>query len=187
MPRTFNHLSYEQRCRLKNMLESKTPVQTIADTLGFHRSAIYREIKRGTVDGVYSPEDSENRYQENLSHSGKEAKLSINPELAQIIADYILKDKLSPKKIAAELQKRSGDIPNAAITHNTIYNAIDNGLIPGVTRENLRSDETSVYNNGNIFLAKWLREELDIKDGDILHFEVTADKKIIFSKIEEDG
>lgn len=177
MPRAFNHFTYEQRCQLKTMLDTKTPVETIANTLGFHRSAIYREIKRGSVNGIYSPEVSENLYQEKLSHTGKEAILSSNPQLAQTIADYILKDHLSPKNIASKL--------NMAITHNTIYNAIDNGLIPGVTRENLRAKETKVFNNGTICLASWLREELDIKDGDTLHFEVTEDKRIIFTKIED--
>lgn len=178
MPRTFKHFTYEQRCQLKSMLDNKVPVETIAETLGFHRSAIYREINKGKVDGVYNPDNSEKQYQDTLSQRGRESILSANPELAQTIADYILKDHLSPKKIADRL-KTSSDTP---ITHNTIYNAIDNGLIPGVTRESLRSEETKVFNNGTICLASWLRDELDIKDGDSLHFEITEDKKIIFSK-----
>jgi IS30 family transposase len=167
------------------MLDDKVPVETIANTLGFHRSAIYREIKRGKVNGVYCPESSEERYQEHLRNCGKEAIISANPKLAQAISDYILKYHLSPKKIINALKERADEFPELPETHNTIYNAIDSGLIPGVTRDSLRSEETTVYNNGNVFLATWLREELGIKDGDTLHFEVTEDKKIIFTKIED--
>ena len=66
----------------------------------------------------------------------------------------------------------------------TIYNAIDNGLIPGVTRENLNSDITTVFNDGQIHIAKWVRNALKIKDGDKLSFEV-VNNKIIFSKANE--
>jgi IS30 family transposase len=167
------------------MLDGKVPVETIADALGFHPSAIYREIKRGKVNGIYSPENSEERYQEHLRDKGKKAIISTNPELAQAISDYILKDHLSPQKIIDALKERADEFPELPETRPTIYNAIDNGLIPGVTRDSLRSEETTVYNNGNVFLATWLREELGIKDGDTLHFEVTEDKKIIFTKIKD--
>lgn len=185
MTRTFNHFTYEQRRKLKSLLDDKTPVSAIAKELGFHRSAIYREIERGTSNGTYDPEASETRYQEHLSHSGKEAIISANPELAQAISDYILKDHLSPQKIIIALKERADEFPELPETHNTIYNAIDNGLVPNVTRENLRPEETTVFSNGQISLASWVRDELDIKDGDTLHFEVTKDKRIVFSKVKD--
>lgn len=60
----------------------------------------------------------------------------------------------------------------------------DNGLIPGVTRENLNSDITTVFNDEQIHIAKWVRNALKIKDGDKLSFEV-VNNKIIFSKANE--
>jgi IS30 family transposase len=167
------------------MLDDEISVRAIAKYLGFHQSAIYREIKRGTMNGVYNPENSEERYQNQLRKCGKEAIISANPKLAQAISDYILKDHLSPEKIIEALKERADEFPETPKSCNTIYNAIDNGLIPKITRDSLRSEETTVHNNGNVFLATWLREELGIKDGDTLHFEVTEDKKIIFTKIED--
>lgn len=180
MARTFNHLTYEQRCQIKSMLDNKTPVREIANALGFHHSAIYREIDRGKVNGIYDPEFSESKYQKHLESCGTETILSSDRELAQAIADYILKDNYSPKKIAALLQERKDEFTKAP-SFSTIYNAIDAGLIPGVTRDNLRPTETKVFNNGTICLASWVREELGIKDGDILHFEIEGGN-IVFSK-----
>lgn len=134
MAKAFSHFTYEQRCELKSMLDNKTPIIKIANTLSFSRASIYREIKRGQVNGIYTPDFS--------------------------------------------------DVP---LSRNTIYNAIDNGLIPGVTRDSLHSKETTVFNGGNIILAKWLRDELDIKDGDTLHFEISGDKKIIFLPFNTKG
>lgn len=65
----------------------------------------------------------------------------------------------------------------------TIYSAIDGGLIPGVTRESLNSYVTTMFNDGQIHIAKWVRNALDLNDGDELLFEV-VDNKIIFTKAE---
>ena len=65
----------------------------------------------------------------------------------------------------------------------TIYSAIDDGLIPGVTRESLNSYVTTMFNDGQIHIAKWVRNALDLNDGDGLLFEV-VDNKIIFTKAE---
>lgn len=65
----------------------------------------------------------------------------------------------------------------------TIYSAIDDGLIPGVTRESLNSYVTTMFSDGQIHIAKWVRNALDLNDGDELLFEV-VDNKIIFTKAE---
>ena len=63
------------------------------------------------------------------------------------------------------------------------YSAIDDGLIPGVTRESLISYVTTMFSDGQIHIAKWVRNALDLNDGDELLFEV-VDNKIIFTKAE---
>ena len=104
-------------------------------------------------------------------------------ELAEYIAKLILDEGRSPAKIINMLQEnpKYAVVPKSSAT---IYNAIDNGLIPGVTRENLNSDITTVFNDGQIHIAKWVRNALKIKDGDKLSFEV-VNNKIIFSKANE--
>ena len=69
-------------------------------------------------------------------------------------------------------------------TKTTIYSAIDDGLIPGVTRESLNSYVTTMFSDGQIHIAKWVRNALDLNDGDELLFEV-VDNKIIFTKAED--
>ena len=63
----------------------------------------------------------------------------------------------------------------------TISNAIDNGLIPNVTRQDLLPDTTTVFNNGQVHIAKWVREALGLHDGDELEFKV-VENTLIFSK-----
>ena len=44
MPRTYSHLSYEQRLRVKELLDKGTKKVDIARALGVHNATIYREI-----------------------------------------------------------------------------------------------------------------------------------------------
>ena len=145
--------------------------------LNTHVSTVYREIKRGSVNGSYDPNCADEAYQQHLSEKGPEAILSLNPQLAEHIASLILNRKLSPEKIVDELQ----EYETGSISIQTIYHSIDKGLIPGVTRESLRTDTVTVFSDGQICIAKWGRNLLDIADGDKLHFEV-IENKLIFSK-----
>lgn len=181
MGRTFKHLEYEQRLKIKEMLDMAVKKTDIARSLGVHNATIYREIERGTIDGHYDPDYAEDMYRSQLSEKGTQPLCVISPELAEYIAELILNERLSPAKIIDKLQGSSKwkVVPKSK---NTIYNAIDNGWIPGVTRESLNSDITTVFNDGQIYIAKWARNVLKIEDGDELSFEV-IDNKIIFSKV----
>ena len=53
----------------------------------------------------------------------------------------------------------------------------------GVTRESLNSYVTTMFNDGQIHIANWVRNALDLNEGDELLFEV-VDNKIIFTKAE---
>ena len=177
MERTFNHLTLEQRKQLREMLDAGCKKPEIAQALNTHVSTVYREIKRGSVNGSYDPNCADEAYQQHLSEQGPEARLSRNPQLAEHIASLILKRKLSPEKIVDELQ----EYETGSISIQTIYHSIDKGLIPGVTRESLRTDTVTVFSDGQICIPKWGRNLLDIADGDKLHFEV-IENKLIFSK-----
>ena len=52
-----------------------------------------------------------------------------------------------------------------------------------ISRESLNSYVTTMFNDGQIHIAKWVRNALDLNDGDELPFEV-VDNKIIFTKAE---
>ena len=183
MGKTFHHLKFTQRKKIKEMLDMGIKKTEIAHSLGVHTATIYREIERGPVDGRYDPDYAENIYKRQLSEKGMQPLCIISPELAEYIAKLILDEGRSPAKIINMLQEnpKYAVVPKSSAT---IYNAIDNGLIPGVTRENLNSDITTVFNDGQIHIAKWVRNALKIKDGDKLSFEV-VNNKIIFSKANE--
>ena len=177
---TFKHLSHEQRVKIKELLDAGMKRNAIANLLGVNNSTIYREIKRGSLEGHYSPDYAEEQYRHQLAGKGRQPICSLSQELAEYIAELILNEKLSPAKIVDRLQKeeRWTTIPKSG---STIYSAIDCGLIPGVNRESLLSYTTSVFNDGDIHIPKWARTVLCINDGDKLLFEI-ADGKLIFSK-----
>lgn len=144
MPRTYSHLSYEQRLRVKGLLDKGTKKVDIARALGVHNATIYREIDRGSINGIYDPGHAEEQYRGHLSEKGRPTICSISPELAQHIAMLILEEKLSPAKIIDRLQEEKWS--TAPKARATIYSAIDGGLIPGVeltlTPQLSETDET---------------------------------------------
>ena len=181
--RTFNHLSYEQRLKIKEMLDGGFKKIDIARSLGVHNATIYREIERGSVNGVYNPNKSEEQYRDHLSEKGPQALCSMSPDLAEYIAKLILEEHLSPARIIDRLEheEKWSTFPKSK---PTIYSAIDNGLIPGVTRESLNSYMTTMFSDGQIHIAKWVRKQLDLNDGDELLFEI-IDNKIVFRKAND--
>lgn len=181
MPRTFTQLTYIQRCKIKELLDAGISKQAIAEIIGVHHSTIYREINRGTVKGQYNPEYAETQYQAKLAEKGQTAILDEKPELAAYIADKILREKWSPEKIAAALKedKRFSKTP---LSKEAIYDNLDKGRIPGVTRDALRTEFSTIFNDGQIYIPRWVLRKLDWKDGTVLHLEVTEDGKIIYQK-----
>lgn len=182
MGRVYLHFNIEKRRELLNLIESGKTVKEISTALGLHLSTIYREIERGTNPATkkYDPEYSENEYRDMLGNKGKIPCLEDDKAMAERISDFILNDGLSPEQAINKLQQEGySQIP----TKTTVYAAIDRGLIPGVTRENLQSKITSVFSDGMIHLPKWLREELNINDGDNLSI-VIENGKIILDKAD---
>lgn len=181
MARTFKHLSFEQKLRLKEMLDSGFPIAEISNNLRYHYSTIYREIERGSVNGVYDPEYSEEQYQLKMAEKGPESIFDANPKLASHIADLILHQKLSPEKIV-EYLKTEDKYARIPLSKECIYYNLDKGRIPGVTRESLRTESSTIFSGGQICIPKWVLRKLDLKDGDILDLTVTDDGKIIYRK-----
>lgn len=181
MSRTFSQLSYENRLEIKKMIDSDTKIsaRVIADKIGVHHSTISREIKKGMVDGSYNPEYAEEQAQLARADKGRVPILESDPQLAVRIADMILNEHLSPEKIS-NIIKEDSQFDNVSV--KTIYNAIDNGLIPDVTRESLRSTSSTIFSGGQIQIPKWVMDQLDLKDGDILQLEISADSEIIYKK-----
>ena len=83
------------------------------------------------------------------------------------------------------LQKGGNQFSDIPQPPKTIYTAIDRGLIPGVSREDLLQRTSRVYSGGQICIPRWVLEKLDIKDGDVLELEITDDGSLIYRKKEQ--
>lgn len=180
MGRVYSHLSIEKRRQLSNLLKVGKSVKEISLELELHISTIYREIERGKnpITNEYDPDYSENEYRDMLGNKGKTPCLEDDKKMADKISAFILNEGLSPEQAINKLQQEGySQVP----TKTTVYAAIDRGLIPGVTRETLQSKITSVFSDGMVRLPKWVREELDINDGDNLSI-LLEDGKIILGK-----
>ena len=184
MKSSFSHITWEQRKLIRRMLDENRPKTDIARAVGSNRATIYREIERGSVDGQYDPDYAERAYRAQLANKGAQPILSANPELAQYIADLILVERLSLTEVLARLreQNRFATVPRSRMT---LYAAIDHGLIPGVTRESLNANTVSVSPGGQIRIALWARNQLNIREGDTLRFEVKG-QWIRFCKVNSE-
>ena len=179
--RVYMHLTYDQRLAIKQMLERGNSKKEIAESIGVHTSTIYREIDRGTVNGHYDPTAAEEAYQEKLAEKGPTAVLEENPELANYIAKLILNQKLSPEKIV-NVVKENPRFSKISLTKQTIYHSIITGKIPGVTKDSLRTEVSTIFSNGQICIPKWVLEALKLKDGDVLDLNLKENGEIVYKK-----
>lgn len=181
MRKKYKHLDLQQRIQIKEMLEEGCSIAKIAETLGYNQTTIYRELERNTTNGKYDPYQAQNRYNKKLQEKGPAEKLS-NPELAKYISDLILVKHLSLEKIVLLLAEDNHGFSDVPQSTTTIYSAIDKGIIPGVTRETLQTRYSTVFNNGQVCIPKWVLDKLDIKDGDVLLLEITEKNEILYKK-----
>lgn len=178
------HIGLEQRQIIKEMLDLGRSVSEIADTLNVHRGTIYKELKRFDSRESYNPFYAQLQYERKSRNKGRTEILS-DTNLVKYISDLMLTEHLSPEKIVtvlAENNKEFSDVPQSV---NTIYSAIDKGLIPNITRESLLPKVSTVFSGGQVCIPKWVLDKLDIKDGDELLLEVTKDNEIIYRKADK--
>lgn len=178
------HINLEQRQRIKEMLDSGKNIYEIANTLNVHQSTIYKELKRFDSRENYNPFYAQSLY-EKKSRNKVRAEILSDTNLAKYISDLILTEHLSPEKIVKVLAENAERFPNVPRSKNTIYSAIDKGLIPNVTRENLFPKASTVFSGGQVCIPKWVLDKLNIKDGDELLLEITKDNEIIYKKIDK--
>lgn len=180
--REYKHITYEQRLRLKRMLDAGDSKPAIAEALGVCVGSVYNELKRGSLKGEYDPEYAEGIKQTYLRQKGPQLMLEDNPELVGRIAAMILEEHLSPERIIERFKQEGFANGKFPLSDRTIYTAIDRGLIPNVTRDSLNVNTTSIYGDVLRF-PSWFRNKLGIQDGDIFRFEATDSGQIILTKV----
>lgn len=182
MPRTYKCLTLEQRIQISDMLSKGKGAKEISKSVGCHIASIYREIDRGrNEDGVYDPYYAEKNRAANKAKGKPEPVLLSNKDLAQRIADFLIAGEGSVADAIVILEAEGYEMP----TKTTIYASIDKGLIPGVTRETLRKNQTTIFNDGQIHIPKWMREDLGWKDGDGLTLETVDGDGILIQRADK--
>lgn len=114
------HLTFQEREVLYRMKRTEKTIPEIADTLGRHRSTIYRELGRNTGGRGYRPQQAQRLADERREACRQPTKMS-NPELKKYVIEK-LKKKWSPEQIAGRIRK---DLPrknNCHVSYPTIYN-----------------------------------------------------------------
>ena len=139
-------ISLEERKMIEKYRRQGFSVNQIAKALGRHRSSIYRELKKGSVEqevatkgyNKYSPpyekvlvyfhDVGQRKAEEAGIRKGNKYKLLMDPELIHYIEDMILVGKQSPDVIIGRLRRTEHNF-QTLICPKTIYNYIDKGFL----------------------------------------------------------
>lgn len=115
MGQQFRQLTSADRIAICHLLITGLSKDKIAKQLGFHRSSIYRELARNSVNIGYLPIIAERKIQERRHRS---FKLNHNKRLRDYIFEK-LKLSWSPEQIAGRLKLENSG--KSLICHETIY------------------------------------------------------------------
>lgn len=189
MGRQYNRLSLKDRIIIKDRLDNGISIRKIGKELGYAHGSIFAEIKRGLKDGQltgYDPYYADLHSRQARENKGRIAIFQRNAKMATLVSKMILEEKMSVLKVADRLTTIK-DAKCQSVSINTIYHAIDQGLIPGVTRASLQSEETKMFSDGLIHIPQNVRERFGFRDGDVFKLVVSEDGKITIKKVAKDG
>lgn len=121
MPRSYAHLSFEDRRKIARWHDSKMPVLEIAERLGRHRATIHRELKRNRfVDAELqhlSGYFALNAQSKAEARRADQRKLIRHRNLHGVVVEQ-LKTGWTPEQIAGRLRLDGSDLQ---VSHETIY------------------------------------------------------------------
>jgi len=114
----YSRVTYGIRCQIDALLQAHFSIPRIAATLGFHKTTIYRELKRNAQLGRYTPGSA------NLFSRQRYAKCRRPFVLKPAVEGYVI-EKLandwSPEQVAGRFRYECG----GTLSHQTIYNHIN--------------------------------------------------------------
>lgn len=114
MGENYSHLTLEDRCRLRGMMEMGLPKAEIARRLCRHRSTIDRELRRnGAADG-YRPDSADRRA---WARKIRGSKIGRSTRLRTLIEDRLAMG-WSPEQIAGRMKRERAD---HAVSAESIY------------------------------------------------------------------
>ena len=131
------HLTLVQRNQIQVLLQTKTPVKTVALLLDTDKSTLYREIKRNKGKRTYSAPLAQQLCSERKERFGRGRKFTTAME--KFIVEMLNQEQWSPKQIVGYC--KSNHIP--MVSFERIYQLIrqdkmDGGLLWTQTRHKLK-------------------------------------------------
>ncbi|HLS53851.1 MAG TPA: IS30 family transposase [Tissierellaceae bacterium] len=143
----FNHLNFTERNLIEKWLKEGTSVANIAKRLGRHRSTIYREIKRGTVNQikningylknveVYYADSGQMKYERNREKSKSKGPKKFSKNFFKALTKAKENKQLGGKnriyniKSFVHCYKRDNPLDTNIPSFKTVYRYIKKGLI----------------------------------------------------------
>lgn len=122
-PRTYRHLSAEERAVIMIEHQDGRSVRAIARRLGRSPATVCRELKRAD-SGPYSACAAADSYRQRRSRSRRPRKLLEGTALYQHVHDRLVFWRWSPQQIAARLKRMPVEERPGLVSHETIYAAI---------------------------------------------------------------
>jgi transposase, IS30 family len=115
-------LSFTERCRLEDLLESGCTAGRAAELLDRHRDTIRRELVKGLTGSGYRARVGQDVADTHRKRP-KSRKLEDNPVLLGEVLRR-LEQRHSPQQIAERLRQDFPDDPEMWVSHETIYQAL---------------------------------------------------------------
>lgn len=135
MRRKFRHITFEDRIKIKQYLDTGMSFGKIGTSLGFCTTTISLEVKRGSPTGRprdYDPAYSNERAKMAREGMGRVPILESNQAVAERIAKMILVDKLTVPEATKRLAAGDCNNPKCPISINTIYQILSRCAPPAV-------------------------------------------------------
>ena len=115
--KTYSRVSYAVRCQIYAYLQTNLSISEIATKLGFHKTTIYREIKRRPENKRYCPDRAQKNAFKQALHRGRKTSFCGH---RKSFALRKLKQGWSPEMISKRYQMERG----ITFSHQTVYNYI---------------------------------------------------------------
>ena len=114
----YNQLTQEERYHIKLMIASQIPIPDIANTMGRHKSTIYRELSRNSGLKGYRYKQANNKAKQR--HQNKHKHIKLTPVLKRYIRFVVSMQQWSPEQVSGRLK----EFYNISIATETVYRYI---------------------------------------------------------------
>lgn len=135
----YTHFTTEEREKSMVMIGQGKSIRMIAKELHRAPSSVSRELKRNAnKDGSYSANTARRKYEKRRKNCHRKLLLSENEALRLYVTEH-LSDDWSPEQISGRAAYEDQPF---SVSYNTIYRAMDSGVLPKKLKKHLRIKKT---------------------------------------------